>query len=416
MKTWKQNLKHLSSKQYQMLREMCTLSKNVYNESLYNIRQHYFAEGSYLRYEANYPLMKTSKNYKNLGADVAQQSMKFADYAFKSFFGLLKLAKSGKYEYWKIRMPKYLHKDGFFKICFTQAQVSNGKFRVPTSKEMRSKYNEKILIDIPPYLRDKKINQIHIIPKYNGKFFEVSYMFEDEEIEPEQLDKSKALGVDLGINNLATCVTNEGKSFIIDGKKLKSINQWYNKELARLSSIKDKQHIKGYTNKQYLITKKRNNRVQNYMYCSAKKIVNYCIDNDIRNIVIGYNDGFQHNPNLGKVNNQKFVMIPYKQLKSRIEYLCNLYGIKFIQQEESYTSKASFFDNDEMPKWNPQNPKQGTFSGSRISRGQYKTSTGYTFNADLNGALNILRKSNLVDLIVLQRRGEVNSPLRIRVY
>lgn len=415
MKTWKQNLKHLSCKQYQMLREMCALSKNVYNESLYNIRQHYFSEGAYLRYEANYPLMKTSENYKKLGANVAQQSMRVADYAFKSFFGLLKLAKSGKYESWKIRIPHYLPKDGLCKLCFTQAQITDGKFRVPTSKEIRSKYNEKILIGIPPQLRDKKINQIHIIPKHNGHFFEVRYMFEDEETESLKLNKSKALGIDLGINNLATCVTNEGKSFIIDGKKLKSINQWYNKELARLSSIKDKQNIKSYTKTQYLITRKRNNRIQDYVYCSAKKIVNYCIDNRIGNIVVGYNDGFQRNTNLGRVNNQKFVMIPYGKIKSRIEYLCSVYGINFVQQEESYTSKASFFDNDEMPKWNPQNPKQGNFSGTRITRGQYRTSSGYTFNADVNGALNILRKSNLVDLTVLQRRGEVNTPLRIRI-
>lgn len=416
MKTWKQNLKHLNSTQYQMIREMCALSKNVYNESLYNIRHHYFAEGSYLRYEVNYHLVKNSENYKKLGASVACDSMRFADYAFKSFFGLLKLAKSGKYESWKIRMPKYLPKDTIYKLCFTQAQISDGKFRVPTSKEIRSKYDEKILIDIPPYLRDKKINQIHIIPRYKGKFFEVRYMFEDaEQAKSYKLDNSKALGIDLGINNLATCVTNKGKSFIIDGKKLKSINQWYNKELARLSSIKDKQHIKGYTKMQYLITRKRNNRIQDYMYCSAKKIVNYCIDNNIGNIVVGYNDGFQQNPNLGKVNNQKFVMIPYGQLKYRIEYLCRIHGINFIQQEESYTSKASFFDNDDMPKWNPQNPKQGNFSGARISRGQYQTSTGYTFNADVNGALNILRKSNLVDLTVLQRSGEVSTPLRIRI-
>lgn len=415
MKTWKQNLKHMSSKQYQMLREMCALSKNVYNESLYNIRQHYFSEGSYLRYEANYPIMKTSENYKKLGANVAQQSMRFADYAFKSFFRLLKLAKSGKYESWKIRMPHYLPKDGLCKMCFTQASISDGKFRVPTSKEMRSKYDEKILIDIPPYLRDKKINQIHIIPKYRGKFFEVRYMFEDDEIEPKQSDNSKALGIDLGIKNLATCVTNEGNSFIIDGKKLKSINQWYNKELSRLSRIKDKQHIQSYTRKQYLITRKRNNRIQDYMYCSAKKIVTYCLQNDIGNIVVGYNDGFQQNTNLGKVNNQKFVMIPYGQLKARVEYLCSMHGINFIQQEESYTSKASFFDNDEMPKWNPQNPVIAEFSGTRIHRGLYKTKSGTLVNADINGALNILRKSNVVSLTALYTSGEVGTPLRIRI-
>lgn len=415
MKSWKQNLKHLTSKQYQMLREMCHLSKNVYNESLYNIRQHYFSEGSYLRYEANYPLMKTSENYKRLGANVAQQTMRNADYSFKSFFGLLKLAKSGKYESWRVRLPHYLPKDGLFKLCLTQAQIKDGKFRVPVSPELRKEYPEKIMIGIPEYIQDKKIHQIHIVPKHNGKFFEVVYMFDDKEPEQVKLDSSKFLGIDLGVNNLATCVTNEGKSFIIDGKKLKSINQWYNKELSRLSGIKDKQKIKGFTNQQYLITRKRNNRVQNYLYCAAKKIIQYCLDNHIGNIVVGYNDGFQEDPNLGKVNNQNFVMIPLGKLKSRLEYLCKQYGIHFVLQEESYTSKASFLDNDEMPKWNPQNPKQGSFLGKRVYRGLYKTSTGYKFNADVNAALNILRKSKLVDLSVLQRRGDVNTPLRIRV-
>lgn len=415
MKTWKQNLKHLTSKQYQMLREMCHLSKNVYNESVYNIRQHYFAEGTYLRYEANYPLMKNSENYKKLGANVAQQTMRCADQSFKSFFGLVRIAKSGKYESWKIRLPKYLPKDGFYKICFTQAQIKDGKFRVPVSSEMRKDFNDKLLISIPSYLNDKKIRQIHIVPKHNGRFFEVNYMFDDVEPEKFELEKDKFIAIDLGINNFATCVTNFGDSFILDGRKLKSINQWYNKELARLSSIKDKQRIKGCTNLQYKITRKRNNRAQNYIYCAAKYIVNHCKENKIGNIVIGYNDGFQENVNLGKVNNQNFVMIPFGRFKNRLEYLCKQYEINFILQEESYTSKASFFDNDEIPKWNPLNPEKGNFSGKRIKRGLYRTSNGTLLNADVNAALNILRKSNLTDLTVLQARGAVNSPLRIRI-
>lgn len=412
MKTWKQNLKHLTVEQYKMLRELCSLSRAVYNESLYNIRQHYFAEGSYLRYEANYHLVKNSDNYKRLGASVSQQSMKGADAAFKSFFGLLKLAKSGKYQGWKARMPKYMKKDSFFKIAFSQAQISGDKFRVPISFDMRKEYQEPMFINIPPHIRDKKIHQINIIPKYNGKYFEVRYMFEDnDEIKPE-LDFTKAIGIDLGVNNLATCVTNTGESFIIDGKKLKSINQWYNKELSRLSSIKDKQGIRCCTNRQYKLTTKRNNRVNNYIYCAAKKIVNYCVDNKVGNVVIGYNDGFQSAVNLGRVNNQNFVMIPLGRLKNRIEYLCNQYGINFIRQEESYTSKASFFDNDTIPKWNPQNPVEAKFSGKRVHRGLYITSAGVKINADVNAALNILRKSNLTDLKVLQGRGAVSSPLR----
>lgn len=415
MKTWKQNLKHLTAGQYHTLRTMCKLSKNIYNQSIYNIRQHYFAEGTYLRYESNYPFMKNEENYKVLGAAVAQQTMKCADNAFKSFFGLLKLAKSGKYASWQIKMPKYLKKDSMYKICLVQAQTSDGMLLVPMSYQMKKKNYDSIRIKIPPYLHDKKIRQIHIIPKHNGKYFEAAYMFDDAEQETPILDSEKALSIDLGVSNLATCVTNEGGSFIIDGKKLKSINQWYNKELSRLSSIKDKQKIKSYTNRQYAITNKRNNRVSNYMYNAAKLIIDYCIKHKIGNIVVGYNDGFQDRSNLGRVNNQNFVQIPLGKLKSRLEYLSKLNGINFVLQEESYTSKASFFDKDDIPSWNPQNPVSAEFSGTRIHRGLYKTKSGTLVNADINGALNILRKSNVVSLKALYTRGEVNTPLRIRV-
>lgn len=415
MKTWKQNLKHLTAGQYHTLRTMCRLSKNIYNQSIYNIRQHYFAEGTYLRYEANYPFMKSEENYKVLGAAVAQQTMKCADNAFKSFFGLLKLVKSGKYASWQIKMPKYLKKDSMYKICLVQAQTSDGMLLVPMSYQMKKNNYDSIRIKIPPYLHDKKIRQIHIIPKYNGKYFEAVYMFDDAEQETPILDSEKALSIDLGVSNLATCVTSEGESFIIDGKKLKSINQWYNKELARLSSIKDKQKIKSYTNRQYAVTNKRNNRVSNYIYNAAKLIIRYCLEHKIGNIIVGYNDGFQDRSNLGRVNNQNFVQIPLGKLKSRLEYLSKLNGINFVLQEESYTSKASFFDKDNIPVWNPQNPIEAEFSGIRIRRGLYKTKSGALVNADVNGALNILRKSNVVSLTALYTRGEVNTPLRIRV-
>lgn len=240
-------------------------------------------------------------------------------------------------------------------------------------------------------------------------------MFDDIEVDKPKLDPDTALGIDLGVNNLATCVTNTGESFIIDGKKLKSINQWYNKELSRLSSIKDKQGIKGHTHRQHRLSVNRNNRVNNYIYCTAKMIVNYCTANKIGKLVIGYNDGFQNRTTLGRVNNQNFIMIPLGRLKNRLEHLCNQVGIEFTLQEESYTSKASFFDCDEMPKWNPQNPIDTTFLGKRVHRGLYQTANGSCINADVNAALNILRKSNLTDLTVLQARGEVNTPLRCNI-
>lgn len=264
-------------------------------------------------------------------------------------------------------------------------------------------------------IQNKKVHIISVVPKHNGSYFEARFVFEDNEINPTNLDENEALSIDLGVNNFCTCVTSNNKSFIIDGKKLKSINQWYNKENARLSSEKDLQGIKGCTKKQYLLARKRNRRVEDIVYKSAKYIVTYCIDNNIGNIVIGYNDGFQAKVNMGKICNQKFTMIPYGQFKDRLRYLCNRFGIHFVLQEESYTSKASFYDKDEIPVWNPIKPKQVRFSGTRTSRGTYMRKDGKEFNADVNGALNILRKSNVVSLDALYSSGVVLTPTRVKI-
>ena len=115
------------------------------------------------------------------------------------------------------------------------------------------------------------------------------------------------------------------------------------------------------------------------------------------------------------INNQNFVNIPYGKLRDKLVYLCKLYGIEFKLQEESYTSKASFFDGDEIPIYDKENPQEYIFSGKRIKRGLYQTSVGKLINADCNGALNILRKSKVVDLSILYNRGELDTPKRIRV-
>lgn len=220
----------------------------------------------------------------------------------------------------------------------------------------------------------------------------------------------------LGINNLVTAVTSNGKSFIIDGRRLKSINQWFNKENSRLQSIKDKQHFsKKITNRQKAIARDRNNKVNDYMNKTARKIINYCIAHDIGTLIVGYNETFQRDSHIGKQNNQNFVNIPYGQLRSKLEYLCELNNIIFVKQEESYTSKASFWDKDNIPTYNADNLKEYQFSGNRMHRGLYKTANGTLLNADVNGALNIMCKSSVVDLSILYSRGEVDTPIRIRV-
>lgn len=203
---------------------------------------------------------------------------------------------------------------------------------------------------------------------------------------------------------------------IIDGRKLKSINQWFNKENARLQGIKEKQNFgRKPTKRQKLVAHDRNNKMNNYMSKVARKIINYCIQNDIGTLVVGYNEIFQRGAKIGRVSNQSFVNIPYAKLREKLEYLCELNGITYVKQEESYTSKASFWDKDDIPVYNEDNPKSYVFSGKRVHRGLYKYSNGKTLNADVYGALNILRKSSVVDLKVLYSRGDVDTPVRIRV-
>ena len=182
-----------------------------------------------------------------------------------------------------------------------------------------------------------------------------------------------------------------------------------------MQSIKDKQHISGTTNRQKALARNLNNKVNDYMSKVARKVVNYCIDNDIGTLIVGYNETFQRGSKIGKRNNQNFVNITFGKLREKFEYLCEFNGITFIKQEESYTSKASFWDKDEIPVYNNDNPQEYEFSGKRIKRGLYKTSSGKLLNADVNGALNIMRKSSVVDLTVLYSRGEVDTPIRIRI-
>ena len=412
--TVKQQAKRLSKDDYKTLRELSHTAKNLANQAIYNVKQYYFTEGEYLNYQKNYALLKDSENYKILNSNMAQQILKEVDGSFKSFFGLLKLAKKGKYAFKDCKLPHYLPKDGFATLIIGFVRLNGNKLIIPFSRGYK-KSHKPVEITIPPILVDKKIKEIRIIPKANARFFEIQYTYEVDEVQ-RNLNPNNVLALDLGINNLVTAVSSIGKSFIIDGRRLKSINQWYNKQNARFQSVKDKQGFgKRTTNRQKAIARDRNNKVNDYMSKAARIIINYCINNDIGTLVIGYNKTFQRNSNIGKVNNQTFVNIPYGKLRDKLEYLCQLNGITFVKQEESYTSKASFWDKDTIPVYNADNPQNYVFSGNRIHRGMYKTSNGKLLNADVNGALNILRKSSVVDLNVLYGRGEVDTPVRIRV-
>lgn len=412
--TVKQQVKRLSKEDYLTIKELCHTAKNLANEAIYNVRQYYFTEGEFLKYEKNYTLLKNSPNYKALNSNMAQQILKEVDGSFKSFFGLLKLAKQGKYAFRDCKLPHYLPKDGYATLVIGFVRLNGNKLMIPFSNSFK-KTHKAVEITIPPVLLDKKVKEIRIIPKADARFFEIQYTYEAECIQ-RNLNKNNALALDLGINNLVTAVSNSGKTFIIDGRKLKSINQWFNKENARLQSIKDKQYFgRKPTNRQKAIVRDHNNKVNDYMSKVTRKVIDYCIANDIGTLVVGYNETFQRSSNIGKQNNQNFVNISYGKLRNKLEYLCELNDIVFVKQEESYTSKASFWDKDDIPVYNADNPKDYQFSGSRIHRGLYETASGKTVNADVNGALNIMKKSSVVDMNILYGRGEVDTPVRIRI-
>lgn len=410
--TQKNQLRNLSKTEFLALRELCRLSKNLYNVGLYTVRQYYFQEHKHLRYESAYHLCKENENYQALNTDIAQQTLKIVDRTFRGFYGLIKAIRSGVFQQ-KVKLPHYLPRDGYFVLIIPRIKVKDGRFRVPMSNAFKKEFGE-IVIDFPSRLDPTKIKEVRIHPKYDARFFEVEYISEGD-IETIETVTGSALAIDFGLNNLATCVDTNGASFIVDGRKLKSINQWFNKENARLQSIKDKQGIKRLTERQSRLYINRSNQVRDYLNKTARLIIDHCIKTKIERLVVGFNIGMKDGINIGSRNNQNFVQIPFYSLRNKLKSLCGRYGLIYQEQEESYTSKASTLDNDDIPIYNTDNPVTYQFSGKRVKRGLYKSKEGHLINSDTNGAANIGRKSKQDGFTGLCR-GCLAQPLRIKVY
>ncbi len=410
--TQKNQIRGLSKREFAALRTLCRLTKNLYNVGLYSVRQFFFAERRYLRYKGNYHACKGNENYALLNTDIAQQTLKVVDRSFKSFFTLLNKAQEGLYRFEQVRLPHYLKKDGYFPLIMPRIKVKDGYFPIPMSRQFKETFGS-VRIPFPERLQGKKLKEVRIIPRCHAQWFEVEFVVEQEP-EPADVDASKAMAVDLGLDNLAACVTTTGVSFVIDGKKLKSINQWYNKQNARLQSIKDKQGIKGLTQRQGRLLLQRNNKVRDYLNKVARMMIHYCLQNRIGTLIVGVNLGWKQGINLGSRNNQNFVQIPFYSLRFKLRSLCERYGIQYKEQEESYTSKASALDGDGLPVYNADNPREYKFSGKRVKRGLYQTAEKYLVNADCNGAWNIGRKSKHEGFAGVSR-GVLAAPRRIFV-
>lgn len=362
--------------------ELAFKSKNLYNQGLYNVRQHYFETKEYLNYVANFHVSKKQESYSQLPAKVSNQTLKLVDQNFKSFFALIKV------EGCIAKIPKYLDKEkGRYIVKYEKQAIGLREFK-KTGKIKLSQTNISVNTKITDW---ELIKEVRIVPRQKYYVIEVIY----EKKEKKENKSGLIAAIDPGLNNLATITFNDGRTpFIINGKPAKSINQYYNKERARLQSeleIKQKKYKSNGINK---LTNKRNNKINDYLHKASRLLVNQLVLNKTETLVIGKNVGQKQDINMSKKNNQNFVDLPIFRFLDMVAYKARLGGIKILWQEESYTSKASFLSLDEIPTYKKGNGLEYEFSGYRAKRGLYKQKgEKRIINADVNGSYNILRKA-----------------------
>ena len=364
-----------SHQYYDELDHLCFLSKNLYNSTLYTVRQYYFTNKQFLNYQAVNKLFASGNqpDYRALPAKVAQHTQMLVESNFKSFLALLELKAQGKYNK-PIKIPKYLNKKaGRQVVHYAKDAIS---FKMKGFIKL-SKTN----IKIKTKLTKESVQFVRLVPKNHYVIIEIGYSVK----EPELKSNNNVLAIDIGVNNIASFVTTDGDKCLINGRQLKYINHNYNKAVADAKSKLKITHNQNSSKYISQIINKRNNRINDYLHKITTYIVNHAVSKDIGTIVVGYNKEWKQDTNLGKVNNQNFVHIPFYRLINLLAYKCRLKGIKFQTIVESYTSKCSFVDNEEIKK-------HKTYSGKRITRELFKTKDGLIINADINGAYNILKK------------------------
>ena len=370
--------------QTEHLVNLCKVSNNLYNQALYLFRQTLKNENKWLWYADMDKLMKNTPNlegeinYRLLKAQVSQQILKVLDKNIKAYCKAIKDFKTNPAKYKAMpQLPSFRKRSGLFNLYYPNqsAIIKNGKIRLAKDLEILipqwDKYKERI----------QNFQQVRILP--SGKKLKVEIVYR-QEVKDADLDKSKYASIDLGIDNLATMVTDKG-SFLYSGKFLKSYNGNFNRQLAKLKSIKDKQGIKKATKRMQNLYEKRDRYFEDAFHKYSRMIVNHLIENRIGNLVVGYNTGWKQSVDIGKRNNQKFVQIPFARLASYLKYKCRMAGIRFVENEESYTSKCDALAKEEIGK-------HESYLGKRVKRGLFRSSTGRYINADVNGAVNILRK------------------------
>ena len=365
---------------FDLLDEFCFKSKNLYNFANYHIRQSFIKnEGKYINYYEMDKLLKTADkdfDYRNMpSAQSSQQCLRLLDKNWKSFFTGVKDWSKNKDKYTgKPNLPRYLDKNGRNLLILTNSDCKIRNSVVVFPKKFKG-FSIRTKVD--------NIQQVRILPRNNFILIEVIYRVE---VPNEILDNDRYLGIDIGLDNLGTITNNFGnKPFIINGKHIKSINQYYNKKLSKQRSIAKRMNSSNWTKEMNKLTIKRNNMIDDKLHKASKSIIDYALSCEANTIVIGNNKDWKRESKMSKKVNQKFIGIPHQRLIQMIQYKAENVGINVILTEESYTSGTSFLDN-EMPS------KQNYNKSRRIHRGLFVSNDGKKINADVNGSLQIIKK------------------------
>ena len=382
-------IKH-SDPMYSLIKNFCRASKNLYNQANYLVRQTFLKENIWLRYETLDKQLKRNleyPDYKSMPtAQSAQQTLRMLDSSWKSFFKAIKDWKKQPEKYLgRPKLPKYLKKDGYYVLTLT-----NQNCHIKDELLQFPKAFEGFTIK-PVFLSDKRFvsfQQVRFLPENDHITAELVYKIQ---IPDEKPDNRRYISIDIGVNNLAAVVNNfGGQPFIVNGRPLKSVNQYANKEIAHYQSVLKKANDRHTSKRLAKIMAKRSRKINDYLHKASKHIIRYCILNDVSRIVIGKNKNWKQECELGigsakHKNNQNFVQIPFDRFLKMLEYKAKECGITVILTEESYTSGTSFIDNEEPVK-------KYYNKDRREHRGLFVSNEGIPINADINGAFQIMKK------------------------
>jgi putative transposase len=359
-------------------------SKNLYNAALYEMRQAFIHEGKYLSYNEMDKLMQPHEAYKALPAKVSQRVLKQLADAWISFKEGLEAYNEDPSKFLgRPKLPGYKHKtEGRNMLVYTIQAISQGK------KGLQRGMIKPSMLAIEVQTKHKDINQVRIVPRKGFYVVEVVY---GKEVKQADVNPAFYAGVDIGMNNLVALTSNKPhfQAIIVNGRPVKSVNQFYNK---RKADLQKQLGTTGTTKRMERMTNKRNRRIDQYMHTVSKRIIDVLVKEGIGVLCIGKNDTWKQNSAMSKRTNQNFVQIPHARFIAMLTYKAELVGIRVEVTEESYTSKASLLDLDPLPVRNSGESEKHTFSGKRVKRGLYRASNGRSINADINGAGNIIRK------------------------